>query len=246
MPNRLTIIVSSLLIIILLGLGFYLAPPAPPARAADNDFLLTWSSDSYVPLDYEGKALPARGSLIKVAAIPTKKLAANPDFLYYRWLLDDEVIPSAQGQGKSTFAIRVTKWGGDSYQVTCQILDSQANTIWRGSLTIKVASPLVLLKPLNGSGYALRDSLAASTGQDLNLVALPFFFHTQRPSDLSFNWLVDNEALSSLDEKNPQQLTIKIPAAILSKSIFKDLSLAVKNKLDQLQQFTVNLIIEIK
>ncbi len=237
--------VNFLLLIALIGAGAYLAPLSPATQAADNDFLLTWSSDSYVPLDYEGKALPSRGSLLKINAIPTKKLATNPDFLYYRWLLDDELVYSTPGQGKSSLLLRVTKWGGDSYKVTSQILDSQENVIWRGSMIIKIASPQVLLKSAD-SGYALTDSIAASTGKNLNLIALPFFFHAQKLSDLTFNWAVDNQPLTSLDEKNPHQLMIKIPVANLSQSVFKDLSLAVKNKIDQLQQFTINLIIEIK
>ncbi|MBU2037462.1 hypothetical protein KJ866_04690 [Patescibacteria group bacterium] len=237
--------VNFLLLIALIGAGVYFAPLTSSTRAADNDFLLTWSSDSYVPLGYEGKALPSRGSLIKINVIPTKMLPSNPDFLYYRWLVDDELVYSTRGQGKSSLLLRVTKWGGDSYKVTSQILDSQENTVWRGSITIKIASPQVLLKSAD-SGYALADSMIAGVGKNLNLIALPFFFHAQKPSDLTFNWTVDKQKPAASDEKNPDQLIIKIPTANLSQSVFKDLSLAVKNKLDRLQQFTVNLIIEIK
>ena len=236
-----------LIIIILFSLvaGAYFASSTPNSQAAASDWTLTWSSDSYVPPGYEGKALPARGGLIKVHALPVKKLTTNPDFLYYRWLLDGKLVYSAQGQGKSTLSFRATKWGGDSYEVACQILDSQDNVLWRSSLAIRVASPQVLLK-LEDSSYALKNSLLAKTGENLTLIALPFFFRAADLAGLSFSWQLDSATLASPDEKNPDQLTIKIPAAALPESVFKTLSLAVKNKLDQLQQFALELIIEIK
>jgi len=238
--------VNSLLIILLIVAGLYFALAAPPvARAVDNDFLLTWSSNSYVPLDYEGKALPSRGSTIKVAVLPTKKLSQNPDALYYRWLLDNEIMYSAQGIGRSSFQFRATKWGGDDHEIESQILDSQEKIIWRGFLTIKIASPQILFKTTN-SNYAAQDSLIAATGQNLTLLAEPLFFNTQNIADLAFSWAIDRQILDTLDEKNPNQLTIKIPAGNLSASIFKDLSLFIQNKADQLQQSTINLNIEIK
>ncbi|MBU3901425.1 hypothetical protein KKF25_02165 [Patescibacteria group bacterium] len=240
-----SIYVKFLLLTALLGAGLYLVSSSPATRAADNDWLLTWSSNSYVPLGYEGRALPSRGSQIKVTAMPTKKLAQNPDALYYRWLLDNEIMYSAQGTGKSSFQFRVTKWGGDSHEIESQILDNQENIIWRGFLSIKIVSPQVLLKT-PGSYYAFVDSVSSKTGKNLVLTALPFFFQAQKLTDLIFNWAVDGQTLSALDEKNPDQLTIKIPAGDLSESIFKNLSLSVQNKTDELQQLTVNFSLEIK
>lgn len=234
-----------IIIILLLGARFYFASSSPIAQAVNNDWLLTWSSNSYTPPDYEGRSLPSRGSQIKVAVIPTKKSSLNPDSLYYRWLLDNELAYQSNGQGKSSFVFVATKWGGDRHEIESQILDSQENIIWRGYLSIKIVSPQVLLKS-PGSYYAAADSVASKTGRDLALTALPFFFRAQKITDLVFNWSVDGQTLGSLDEKNPDQLTIKIPKGNLSASIFKDLSLFIQNKSDQLQQLTVNITIEIK
>lgn len=243
MPNRLIIIL--ILTGALIGLSLYFSPGATITQAADNDWLLAWSSNAYVPLDYAGRALPARGSAVKVMVLPTKNPAQNPDALYYRWLLDGEPVSRSGGQGRSSFIFTATKWGGDRHEVEAQILDSRGNALWRGSLSLKVASPQVLLKTPAGY-YALTDSAPGTTGKDLELTAQPFFFQAQKPSDLLFNWSIDGQALTSPNEKNPDQLTIKVPKANLSEAIFKDLSLFVKNKADELQQLTVNIIIEIK
>ena len=242
MPHRFTLII---IIALLLGAGFYLAPGAPSTRAAAGDWLLAWSSNSYVPQNYEGKALPSRGSAIKVSAIPTKKLPQNPDALYYRWLLDGDIMGWAQGRGKSSFEFKVTKWGGDSHEIESQILDSEENVLWRGSLSVKIVNPQVLFKTI-GNNYSVKDSLAAGTGQNLTFIAEPLFFNAQKISDLIFNWTLDGQALTSPDGKNPDQLTIKIPSGNLSTSIFKNLSLSVQNVADQLQQSKANLSIEIK
>ncbi len=239
------IIIKTFLLAAIVGVGVYLADPALLARAADNSFLLTWSSDSYVPPDYEGKALPSRGSLIKVAAIPVKKLTADPDQLYYRWLLDNEIVYPAQGQGKSSFQFPATKWSGDSHEIESQILDEQGNLLWRGFLAVKITSPQLLLKKQNG-GYAVQEALSAATGQSLTLIAVPFFFHAQKPADLSFTWTIDQQKPEAGDEKTPDQLIIKIPAGSLSSPVSKALSLFVQNKTDQLQRSTINLSIEIK
>jgi len=242
MTLKLTSIIT---ILILLSAGFYLAPGAPSARAAAGDWLLTWSSNSYVPQGYEGKALPSRGSSIKVSAIPTRKLAQNPDALYYRWLLDGDIMGWAQGQGKSSFKFTVTKWGGASHEIESQILDSDENVLWRGSLSVKIVNPQVLFKT-NGNNYAARDSLTATTGQNLTFIAEPLFFNAQKMSDLIFKWTLDGQEPTALDEKNQNQMTIKIPAGNLSASIFKDLSVFIQNKTDELQQSKANLSVEIK
>ena len=233
--------------IILFALFSCLLPFNQPLKisAADNDFLLAWSSASYVPQEYKGRALPSNGSLVKVFALPTKDLARSQESFYYRWLLDNELAYSANGQAKSYFNFTITKWGGDKHEVECQILDSDENIIWRGFLTIGVVDPEVLLKT-GTSNYALSDSLATNTGRDLNFTAWPLFFRAQQPSDLTFEWTLDQQTLSANEGKNPNYLTIKIPSGKLSESLFKNLSLLVKNKADELQQLRMDLIIEIK
>lgn len=242
MPNRLAITIVALSALVITGL--YPAPP-PVTQAAANDWLLTWSSDSYRPLDYEGRALPSRGSRVKVLLLPTKKTAQNPEVLYYRWLLDGQVVSSAQGRGKSVFEFNVTQWGGRRHEIACQILDDNDNVLWRGSETIPIAAPEILLKSTD-SAYALSDSLTTATGKSLQLTAQPLFFHAPEISDLIFNWTIDGQALTAVDGKNQNTLIIKIPDGELADPVFKNLSVLIKSRNDELQQLTAKLLLEIK
>ena len=236
----------SIIIVTILCAGFYFAPQTPQTNAAAGDFVLIWSANSYIPPSYEGKALPIKGSKITVFALPAKKSAKNPDFLYYRWLLDDDVVGWANGVGNSFFQFTADKWSGDYHKIESQILDSQQGTVlYQNFIYIKIISPEVLISNPNNN-YSVTERTTAKTGRNMVLFAKPLFFNAQKISDLIFKWTLEGQILTSPDEKNPDQLTIKIPAGNLSESIFKNLSVSVKNQTDQMQQSTVNLNVEIK
>ena len=216
------------------------------ALSAENNFILIWSSNSYAPLNYEGKTLPTKGSEIKVYVLPTKKLSPDPENLYYRWLLDDEIMGCANDQGKSVFKFTASKWAGDSHEIELQILDGQdGNIIWRGYLKIKVVSPEVLLQTPD-SNYAVKDTFSTKTGRDITFIAVPLFFHIKNLSEVYFEWKFADQKLASVDEKNLNQLKLKIPAGDLSESLLKNLSVLIKHKEDSTQQKTLNLNVEIK
>jgi len=45
------------------------------SQTSEINITLTWSADTYVPLDYPGKALPTRGSNIEVVATLSRDVA---------------------------------------------------------------------------------------------------------------------------------------------------------------------------
>jgi len=238
------------------GLAFLLRHPAQSQvgnisglsltpDASRGDFLLSWSADSYVPPNYKGKALPTLGSQIKVVALPTKMLPQHPDNYYYRWLLDERLAGYANGQGKSIFSFKVSKWSGDSHEVESQILDAQENIIARNFVTIPVIGPELLLNKKN-TNQALQDNLAVQTGQEIELLATPLFFNITRLSDLDWQWVFDNEPATDKETQSFNQLILKIPAVKLSYSVQKYLSLQVVNKNNRFQQASIKLNIEIK
>jgi len=210
-----------------------------------TDFILSWSCNSYVPVDYQGKALPTRGSQITVVAIPTKKLAQNPDGLYYRWLLDDEIAGYANGQGKSSFQFRATKWMGDDHLVELQILDANQKLLARITTSVSIVEPELLLKNPR-SNYALQDGIIVETGQNVTISAYPMFFHVKDTSAVDWQWSFDNQTLTPQDQKNLNQLVLKIPSGKLSQSLQKVLSLLATNKSDQYEQTSASLNVEIR
>lgn len=211
----------------------------------ENNFILSWSCDSYVPADYLGKALPTHGSKVKVVATPTKMLAQHPDTLYYRWLLDGDIMGWAYGVGKSTFEFTVRKWAGNDHEVESQILDANENLISRNFVTIPVVAPEILLTQPK-TDYAFRETLWTQTGQNLVLTAIPLFFPIKNPSEVNFEWKYAGELLSAQDQKNLDQLTLKIPKGKLDQPLVKELSVLATHKQDPLQQSVVNLTINIR
>lgn len=247
MPNQFKKIISLhlLLPLLLIGAGLYLACSLPAVNAASNDFILAWSSDSYTPPNYEGKALPTIGSTVKIVVMPVKKLAQNTDSLTYLWVLDGEQAYASQGVGKSSFQFQITKWNGESHEIEARVLDNKEAMLWRGFLTIQISKPEVLIGS-PASNYSLTTSLAAKTGQEVNLVATPLFFRAIKPSDLLFDWQLDGQTLTpALKEQNPEKLVIKIPAGDLAKTLSKNLSLIIQHKTNQFQQSSASLILEI-
>jgi hypothetical protein len=179
-------------------------------------------------------------------ALPIKKTNIDPEKLYYRWLLDDEIMGWANGQGKSSFKFMVDKWSRDYHEIESQILDSKdGNIIWRRTLPIRVASPEILLQT-TGSDYAARDTFSTKTGRDITFTAVPLFFHIKNLSEVNFEWSIEGQKPALIDEKNPNQFKLKIPQGTLSESLLKTLSIGIKHKQDQLQQAALNLDIEIK
>ncbi len=235
------ILISSLLI----TLGLALPAKSPQAQITSGDFTLAWSNDSYAPADYQGKALPTRLSRVKVVALPTKKLSADPDWLAYRWLLDGQVAGRDSGQGKSVFSFMATKWGGDSHEIQMQIIDAQENVLSQNSISVPVVESQTLLRQSN-SDYAAQDTIITRTGQQLNLLATPLFFHIKNLAEVNFEWTFDGQTLTNADQKNPNIFTLKIPAGNLTESLMRQLKLDVSHKTDQFQRTVNDLTIEIK
>jgi len=217
---------------------------ANSAQAADNNFTLTWSSGSYIPPGYEGLALPTMGSQIKVFVLPTRKLNFDPERLTYRWLLDNEIVGGAGGQGKTAFSFRATKWPGDSHTVASQILDGE-NVIWRGSLEIKISSAKAIFK-LPNDNYSILETARTKTGQTLQISAIPFFFNTKSLSDLNFQWKLDGQELASSDNKNFDVFLLTVPAGQIEEALLKSLSLLISDKKNSDQQASSQITIEIK
>lgn len=235
------------LAIALIGAGFYFGPSTPEASAVGTDFVLTWSSSSYVPLSYEGKALPARGSQIKVFALPVKKLSPNPDYLYYRWLLDDNVVGWANGIGQNVFSFSADKWPGNYHKVESQILDSRQQTIlFQGYVYIKIVSPEILASDSNSNYYSAVEKISTETNKKIKLTARPFFFNIKKIADLTFNWQLDGQEISGQEGTEQNLFTLTIPAGTLSETLYKNLLLNAASKTNEREQDSLNLSIEIK
>ncbi len=234
---------KSIIFGLLLAGGFYLTQTM--AAATEREFILDWTAKSYVPPTYQGKALPVRGGQVTVAAIPLKKLAISPDKMYFRWLLDGKAQNYAKGQGQYSLTFIVKKWPGDFHEVEMQVTNAADKLLDSYRIYVPVVAPEIILKKDNG--LAAAGETLASTGQTINLQALPFFFSITRPAqELTFNWFFEEELLANPGQSDPDRLTVIIPQGELSEILTKAIRLTIKNKTNADQQNSVNLTLKIR
>ncbi len=231
------------IISVIVPLGYFMS--ANRVKSASDNFVLTWSSDSYIPQNYEGRALPTHSSKISVVVLPIKKLSPDPETLYYRWLLDNRVFGANSGQGKSSFDFVATKWGGEAHDIELQILDADGNLAESYFISIPIVEPQILLVT-PASNYTAKDSLAAQTNQEINLFAMPLFFSIKNISELNFEWSFDGSAIPNSDPKNLNRFVLKIPAGELSELLLHELKLYATKQQNELEVASNNLIIEIR
>lgn len=232
-----------LLIIIVIFLSCFL--PTNQAKTASVNFVLSWSSNSYIPQNYEGKALPTHSSEITVVALPIKKMSPGPETFYYRWLLDDRVFGADSGQGKSSFTFIATKWSGETHNIELQILDADGNLAEVYYISIPIVGPEILLV-IPQSNYAAKDSITTQTNQEINLFATPLFFSIKNLFELNFEWSFDGNTIPNADPKNLNRFILKIPTGELSESIAHELKLYTTRQQNEQEMTTNNLIIEIR
>ena len=210
-----------------------------------NDLTLIWSSKSYVPPQYQGKALPSRGSKITVAALPVKKLTVNPETYYYNWVLDGDIAGYANGRGNISFIFTASAPGNSAHQVELAILNSEGFVLNKYAVSIPIVEPQAVLWQ-SETGYAAKDTFVTSPGRTINFTAVPLFFNIKSPADINFDWYFADQQLTSPDQKDADKLSLKIPAGELAQSLIKTLKVILTNKNDRLQQISNVLNIEIK
>lgn len=177
------------------------------------DLSLPWFAETYTPKWYKGKALPVRGSVVDVVAIPNiivEGSVLRPENLIYRWTLDDEP-GKLIGIGKNLFRVQLSDRPGSPSRVSVVVEDTNKQIRKERSVTINSFYPKVLVysaSPLGGVEirHAPENFSTALKGL-LDFVAEPFFFPVLSKSDLSYQWtLADNDIQGK--PNSPYLLTI--------------------------------------
>jgi len=78
------------------------------SQAVEQGVTLTWTTDTYVPLNYYGKALPSRGSNVEVVA-QLDSLQLNPEELNFNWFLNNHIQKEGSGINKQIFIFTISE-----------------------------------------------------------------------------------------------------------------------------------------
>jgi hypothetical protein len=158
--------------------------------ANDNSdfFYLTWESDGFVPIDYQGKALVSDMGIIKVSIQPFIYSNGYIDVgnLEFRWYLNDEY--EREGVGLSDFRFRANKYSLRNYSVRVEIVFPNNNIIIE-EIEIPVVSPKAVISP-NGVEHSLKEGILNVLGNEVSLTAIPYFFGGT-VNFLKYTWFVN-------------------------------------------------------
>jgi hypothetical protein len=194
-----------------------------------NDLAVVWeATDSYVPPFYEGKKLPSRGAIVRVAAIPNfSDFVASGDVsnYVYTWTRNGDVVPAASGYGKDSFDfVQNPIDSSEDIEVTASDVGN-TETATRDA-DVSFFNPNILFYGKN-IVTGLESPIAASpleiTASSVAVDAEPYYFSARTgPEILNFSWTVDGTPVS-LDPGSPKHLII-LKSSATSQSSNIDLS----------------------
>lgn len=201
-----------------------------------TDFLVDWTTDSYSPIDYEGRTLPGYGSAITLSATPLSPI--NENNYEYSWLIDSGFTPSNNGKSVANFTVR--KNTGGEHTVLLTIRDKKSKGIIKEFvLVIPITNPEVIVYKEESSGSLTPLTIPLNlgnftrAGSQLNLIAKPFSFNKIKDSQLlKYDWELNGKKVDISEATD--NLSIDFPKEITAGTLYS-LKLAVENPLDAFQ-----------
>lgn len=150
---------------------------------------------SYVPLLYEGRALPGEGALVKVTALPLLGDVGQmvpPSKLSYTWYVNDTVFTSASGLGKRSTYIRLD-YLQNVNTVKVVVRSPYGNTAEK---TISIYShdvmPLIYTYDnILGVDFTKVVERRFEAVKDFTLSLEPFYVSDEYKKPSSFDWYLD-------------------------------------------------------
>ena len=154
----------------------------------NNDLLITWHANNFVPVDFSGKAIPTNGNIVDVSVeLLVNKKIQNISGATVSWFVDGTFFN--KGVGMKEFSFPVTKVGRSSHSVRAVV--QTKTTKYEGLVSIPVFNPITVIENKNPTGIV-------SSGDQVNLRILPYFFNIVSQSDILVSWKINNETRSDV------------------------------------------------
>ncbi len=199
-----------------------------------------WEANTYSPPFYKGKALNTHEAAMKMVALPIfvdsagRKIDAKN--LVYTWEKDWKIAGAKSGYGKNSFSfIGPQIFRETVISVTVETLDGALKN--KKNLSLPSHSPEIIFyekNPLLGilDNNALGNSYK-QTGEELALVARPFFFSKENlPRQTKYNWTLNGKKL----EKRGLEIVVRRTGNTGGRSL---IALEIQN-LKKIMQFAKN------
>lgn len=217
-------------ITIILWLVIFFCISIFPAQSQTRqiEVVLNWSSNAYVPLNYQGKALPTKGSAIEIVAQIIPK-AITVDNLNFLWFLDGNLQKTASGLGKDVFKFISQKTIGYTYSIRLEVLDQENNIMTSDYQEIKLMEPQIVLEtkipPLDSSSLK---KYRINANQRVNFIAQPYFFNIKNLNSLEYFWKLGLKTASEINSDNSNIFTLTVGQ--IAETIKQNLQVWAQNK----------------
>jgi len=183
-------------------------------NSANNSFELDliWKTNTLVPFDYPGKALPGTLSGITIYALAN---VPNPERLEYNWIVDDASSyregPDQVGIGQSIFNWATFIVPGFTHKIKVTAKDPVSEKSASAALTFKTQKPQIYTYFKNNDNFnnLAPKTLNLSPDQEISLLIRPFYFNVLSINDFDFAWYLNNKLIQE-NNAQPDILPIHI------------------------------------
>ena len=173
------------------------------------DVSLTWSTNTYTPPEYKGKALPTRESNITVVAIPNIRGYSSEDLIYTWSIGGFSQVRNMVGKDEFSFVVGESV---DYIPVFVEVSTPSRSITVTQSISIPVVRPSVVIyhKPSERYSEVATNTIKISPGESKDLIAKLYNFQSNNPLNFDYTWkFIGIEKKGSIT--NPNLLTLKIP-----------------------------------
>jgi len=212
-----------LIFILIAGCWLFVSKLAQ-SQISQIDTTLTWSTDTYTPLGYQGKALPVRDSNIEVVA-NINDSSVDPKKLIYNWFINDYFKEESSGLNKQVLMFNTAITTNNKNSIRLEIKNNNNVFLGVAYLSIGTHEPEIIL---------LTNKYEIKSNQEMKFIAKPYFFNISNINELNYKWEFDKQKALEVDKNNPNILVLKINK--LAESIKKNLKVFVENKNNKAQR----------
>jgi len=199
---------------------FSFVPKTSAQTASSPQFLITWkTSGSYVPPNYEDKALPTYGSEITASVqLFSQGQLLNLQNQTIYWYINNALIGGGVGVQQISFPPLGTP--PSFFTLEVEIPSYNGNFLIHDVQIPMVNPTAVVYAPYPGG---------ETSANPINVQALPYFFNITDPSKLSYAWQVNDQP--GTNTENPENLQVTVPTNAPSGTPV-NISLTVQNSQD--------------
>ncbi len=167
------------------------------AQTSPPQIWITWRAVTYLPDNYQGRALPVPGATV-IAAVDMMEggRPANLSGQTTYWYLNDQVLQTGMGLTRIKFTVPSGTTGG---AIALKITMPDYKDGITKTIRIPVSSPEAVVQEVPGNRIQSRS---------FTLHALPYYFNVADPALLDVKWSVRGSAIPS--SGNPFELTVSL------------------------------------